>query len=133
MTRLITTIDVSGPFFTRDVTQTFRANVRAMLQAMAEEGAEDVRAQIEAHEGDMPRSVGWSRTRVAVRSHFPWREGRGYSLLWTSTQGMGKKEAVRTMAAMSTIEGRWHPFRVTKNRLNKSKAVNYAELTKGLE
>jgi hypothetical protein len=128
-----TTIDFDGPFFTSDPLKQFDDNVDEMLKAMAREGVEDVRAQVESHRGDMPGSVGWSQSRVAVRSNFPWREGRGYSLLWTSTKGMGKQEATRTMAAMSTIEGRWHPFRITKNRLNKSKAVNNAELTKGFE
>ena len=117
-----------------------------------------MRAQIDSHQHDMPRWTGFSAYRVASRSDFPWREGRGYSLIWTSTFGLpGRPEskasgsvgsknrktggqeyfrgnaAAIVLAAMSTIEGRWHPFRITKNRLGKSRAVNLAELTRNLE
>ena len=128
-----TTIDFTGPFFTGDPEKQFDENVDVMLKAMGEEARSDVVAQIDSHAQDMARSIGWSVSRVAVRSTFPWRQGKGYSVVWTSTQGDDKKTATRTMAAMSTIEGRWHPFRVTKNRLGKSRAINMAELTKGME
>ena len=144
-----TTIDFTGPFFEADPEKQFDENVDTMLAAMAKEGAEDVRAQVDSHRGDMPRWTGFSEYRVCERADFPWRKGGGYSIIWTSTHNLpGRPEAksasgglsefrgnaaASVLAAMSTIEGRWHPFRVTKNRLGKSRAVNMAELTKGME
>jgi hypothetical protein len=152
-----TTIDFSGPFFEGDPEKQFDENVDEMLQAMSAEGRADVIAQIDSHVQDMEHSTGWSVSRVASRTYFPWREGKGYSLVWTSTlDTQGRPQvadrasrtknargnlagdfkgnvAARTKAAMSTIEGRWHPFRVTSSRLRKSRAVNMAELTKGIE
>jgi hypothetical protein len=149
-----TTIQFDGPFFTKNPFTTLDVNIDTMLKAMAEEGVQDVRAQVRAHKGDMPYSTGWSAQRVSVRRHIPWGDGRRWAMIWTSTQGMAGRPklpmrsavtaggnkvgtfkgnvAARTLAAMSTIEGRWHPFRITKNRLRKSRAVNVAELTKGL-
>jgi hypothetical protein len=152
-----TTIDFSGPFFDKDPDKTFDENLGEMLQAMAEEGAQDVRAQIDSHQSDMPQWTGWSASKIAPRRSIPMKKDGSFALIWTSTEGLagrpkvwqrGEKTknargnlagdfkgnvAARTLAAMSTIEGRWHPFRVTKNRLSRSRSVNMAELTKGLE
>lgn len=142
-----TTISMDGPFFTKDPAKRFSENLDAMLEAVAREAASDVRAQVEARRSEMKRSTGWSATRIAPRSNFPWREHKGFSLVWTSTQGLtGRADALkssgtiwkgnmamRTLAAMSTIEGRWHPFRITKNRILKMRKLNQAELTKGLQ
>jgi hypothetical protein len=137
-----TTISYDGPFFTKDPGDTFEENVDTMLRAMAKEGAEDVRAQINARSGSMERSTGWSAAHIAARHNIPWREGKGYTLVWVSTDGMEGSMAERTKAAVAGrrkehpalgIEDRWHPFRVTKNRLSKARALQKAELTKGME
>lgn len=145
----VTSIDFKGPFFEKDPTKTFAENLDMMLRAMSKEAAADVRAQIQSHRGQMPFSRGrnGSISRVAERVDHPWRRGVGYSLIWTSTEGLQGRggnrasghsqwagnEAAKTLAAMSSIEGRWHPFRVTKNRIMRMRSVNAEELTKGLE
>jgi hypothetical protein len=97
----------------------------------------------------MPNWSGFSYGQIASRVHHPWREFESYRLVWPSTFNIpGRPEAKAAsggksifrgnaaaivMAAASSIEGRWHPYRTTKNRLARSRAVNMAELTKGLE
>jgi hypothetical protein len=129
----VTTIDLSGPFFEHDPAKTFRQNVRTMLEALAAEGEADVKAQIQARAGSMRHYTGWTRGTVKGRTQsLSGRKWAVSAVISTNTAGMDRKDAIRTKAAGSTIEGRWHPFRMTKNRLNRSRKINAAELLKDI-
>lgn len=47
----MTTVDLTGPFFTKDPRKTFRQNARVMLQAIAEEGEAAVKARAPYYTG----------------------------------------------------------------------------------
>lgn len=127
MTRTVTTIDLSGPFFKHDPVKRFSQNVIAMLEAYAAEGERDVKAQAQPHSlsGDFADGVvgrvkalggkQWRATAVISQTHvYPWKNGG-------PKQYRGGKH-----------EARHGFFRKTRSRLNRSRAVNRAELTKGL-
>ena len=128
MVRAVTTIDLSGPFFQYDPRKRLGENIRTMLGAVAEEGEQDVQAQVAAagyaggnfYEGVVGRvrSVGgrlWLRTAVISQTHvYPWPGGG------SKRYRGGKLEARRGF------------FRKTKTRLNRSRAINQAELAKGM-
>ena len=128
MVRAVSTIDLSGPFFQYDPRKRLSENIQTMLEAVAEEGEQDVRAQVAAagyaggnfYEGvtGRVRSIGgkhWLRTAVVSQTHvYPWPNGG-------QKQYRGGK-----------LEARRGVFRKTKSRLNRSRAVNAAELTKGM-
>lgn len=132
--RVDLTVALSGPFFDRDPKATFRQNVRAMLAALAEEAAKDVRSQIAANEPQMPHATGHSRNQVVGRTKS--LSGKQWALtavISESTAGMGKREAIRTKAAGASIERRFHSFARTARAVRSSKAVLSANLTKGIE
>lgn len=128
MARAATTIDLTGPFFTKDPGRTLSENIQTMLEAVAEEGERDVKAQAQSHvytgaflggiEGRV-RSLGgrhWLRTAVVSQTHvYPWPSGG-------NKQYRGGK-----------LEARYGMFKRTTSRLRRSSAVQRAELTKGLE
>ena len=122
-----TTIDLSGPFFEKDPVKTLSENVQTMLEAVAKEGESDVAAQAAGHqksgafyrgiEGRVRSVAGkhWLRTAVVSETHvYPWPGGG-------SKQYRGGK-----------LEAKYHMFRTTATRLRRSRAVNQAELTKGM-
>lgn len=122
-----TRISLSGPFFQKDPAKTLEQNIQAMLEAVAREGEQDVTAQAAGHqrtgafyagiEGRVRSIRGrhWLATAVVSQSHvYPWPGGG-------SRQYRGGK-----------LEARYHMFRRTASRLRRSRAVNQAELTKGM-
>jgi len=129
----ITNITYSGPFFHKDPAKTLQQNIETMLDAVGREGEQDVKAQIAGHRSEMPAYTGWTydSVRGAMRSLSgkPWRRTVA---IQAQTGSMNDANAIRTKAAASTIEGRWHPFRKTLSRLRRARAINRAELTKGL-
>jgi hypothetical protein len=122
-----TSIDLSGPFFQGDPAKKLSDNIQTMLEAIAKEGEADVKAQAASHrrsgafyagiEGRV-RSLGgrhWLRTAVISQTHvYAWPSGG-------SKQYRGGK-----------LEAKYHMFSTTASRLRRSRAVNRAELTKGL-
>jgi len=128
MVRAVTTIDATGPFFQYDPVKRYSQNQIEMLEAFAKEGEQDIQAQVAAagyggghfYEGVVGRvhSLGgkqWKATAVISQTHvYPWPGG-------------GAKEY-----RGGKLESRHGFFRKTKTRLNRSRAVNKAELTKGL-
>ena len=126
--RVATSIDLSGPFFRYDPVKTFSANQIDMLEAFAAEGQEDVQTQVAAagygggnfYEGVVGRVKAlsgkqWRATAVISQTHvYPWAGGG-------QKQYRGGK-----------LEARHGFFRKTKSRLGRSRAVNRAELTKGM-
>jgi hypothetical protein len=138
MARSTTTIDLSGPFFTKDPRKTFRPNARVMLKAIEEEGEADVRAQLRAGEsGRVPISHGVTPNRVSAHvvgrvaslTGKPWQVTAVVSV---NNSGFSRQEGIALMAAASRVERETHAFRKTTNRLRRSRKANAAELLKGL-
>lgn len=136
--KITTSIDMSGPFFEGDPTKKLHQNLDALKEAMAREGAEDVRTQLRATQG----------TRAPVRRLAPTHVsdhiiGRTRSLAgkrWVVTavvgvnnSGFTPKQGKSLMAAARVVEARTHVFRRTTGRLRRLRAINRAELSKGLE
>ncbi len=135
--KITTTIDVSGPFFTHDPAKTFLGNVHTLLEAIAQEGQQDVDAQLEASEsGRAPLASGKGRVRDFVRGRVESIGGKPWHLnvvISPDRSGLDARDAIGLYAAASRIEGREHVFRRTTTRLRRGNALNRAELTKGLE
>lgn len=137
--RVITTIDLSGPFFQRDPVKTFRANVREMMDAVAAEGEADAKAQLRAGEGSRaPISAGVSPARVSghVRGRTRALSGRRWAVtavVSINNRGLSRRQGIALMAAAARVESQTHAFRRTTSRIRRSRAVNQAELFKGLQ
>lgn len=137
LTSKVTTFDLEGPFFRTDPAKTFRQNVRSMMDALAVEGARDAVAQLQVTEGSRAPLAYTTNQRVS------WHvRGRTSSLAgkrWAVTAKVGpvsigsRREAMVLMAAASVLEGRLGVFRRTTSRLRKARAINAAELLKGLQ
>lgn len=127
-------VELSGPFFTKDPGKTLRGNVRDMMDALAESMEADVRGAIAANAGSMPNYSGWTwahtRGRTVSRSGKRWGT---WARVSAYTEDLGAKDAIRTKAAAATIERRWHPWRKAKSNVYRARALLTADLTKGLE
>jgi hypothetical protein len=131
------TIDLSGPFFTKDPAKTFRQNIRVLMAAVAAEGEADVRAQLQSGQSSRAPLRGITPNRVSGHVHGRVRSlsGRPWAVTAVTSvnaSGLSGRQAVRLMAAGSLLEGRTHAFRRTTSRLRKAKAINKVELLKGL-
>lgn len=127
-------VDFSGPFFERDPEKTIRENVRRMLDNLAAEGERDVQGQIASRAAAMPRYTGWTHDHVVGRvSSLGGKRWALNAVVSANTSGMGATQAIRTQAAASTIERRWHPFRRTASAMRRARAVLSANLSEGLE
>lgn len=135
---LKSTIDMSGPFFTHDPAKTFRANARTMLAAVAEEGQKDVEAQLRVGQGGRyPLGGGIRPNRVSghVVGRVTSLSGRKWALtavVSVNNKGLSQKQGIKLMAAASYLEGQTHAFRRTTGHLRRARAVNRAELFKGI-
>lgn len=134
--KIATSIDKTGPFFTHDPAKTFRANARVMLTALAEEGQEDVRVQLRQGEGSRApirllggRVSGHAIGRVRSLGGKPWALT---AVISVNNSGFSARQGISLMAAAASLERRFHSFRRTASRLRSARAVNRAELTKGL-
>jgi hypothetical protein len=137
-TKITTTIDLSGPFFTKDIRRTMRSNIEDLVAAIAEEAETDVSAQLAAGEaGRALISAGVQPARLSshvigrVRS-IGGKDWHRTAVVSINNTGFTKKQGTALMAAASVVEGKTHAFRRTTARLRKSRAVNQAELLKGL-
>lgn len=137
MVRTVTTIDIKGPFFTRNVALTIQENIRVMMAAMAAEGEADVGAQLSAGEsGRAPIYLLRNRVSEHVVGRVKALGGKRWTyhaVISVNNHGLSAKEGIALMAAASETEGKTHAFRRTGTRLRNARAVNLAELTKGLE
>lgn len=125
---------LSGPFFENQPSKTFRQNVRAMLDALAEEAEKDIRSQISGKAGSMPAYTGATYDRVIGRtSSLTGRRWALSAVVSVNTDGMDRVRAIRHKASGASIERRWHPFRRTATAMRASRAVISANLTAGLE
>lgn len=129
--RFQTKISKTGPLFEHDPEKTFAENARTMLEAVAEEGQADARARSQAHrktgafEGGIHGRVeslhgkDWYRNAVISQQHvYPWGNHRG-----------GRSQA---QYRGGRLEARYHIFSATARALRAARAVNAAELTKGI-
>ena len=127
-------VDLSGPFFTKDPGKTLRGNVRDLMDAMAEWMEGQVRDDISAHASDMPAYSGWSWAHTVGRTHSLSGNRWGtWARVSANTGGMSAKDAIRTKAAAATIERRWRPYRDAKSAVYRARPLITANLTKGLE
>lgn len=136
-TKITTSIDLSGPFFQRDPAKTFRQNVRRLMDAVAAEGEADVKAQLQQGEGSRAPMRGISPTRVSAHVIGRTRSMTGKrwavtAVVSVNNSGFSKRQGTTLMAAASLLEGRSRVFRRTAARLRKARAVNQAELLKGI-
>lgn len=127
-------VDFGGPFFERDPAKTFRANVRDFMDAVATEGGKDVRSQIDAKRGAMPQSTGHTAAHVRGRtSSLAGKRWMVTAVVSMDTRGMTRAQAIRTQAAASSVEERFHPFRRTTAAVRRGRAIQTANLLKGIE
>jgi hypothetical protein len=136
-TRITTTIDLSGPFFAKDVKKTFLENVHTMLEAIAEEGESDVRAQLVAGQSSRAEIRRLKGERVSSHAvgrvkSLAGKNWRYTAVISVNNSGFTREEGISLMAAASYLEGKTRAFRKTSTRLRRAKAINQAELTKGL-
>lgn len=135
-TKITTTIRRTGPFFEKDPRKTFRQNVRTMMDAVAREGEDDVVAQMKAgDESRAPIAVGGGRVsgHVVGRTHsLSGRRWAVTAVVSVNAAGHSKVVAQSQMAAASRVEKVTRAFRRTTGRLRKARAINVAELLKGL-
>lgn len=135
MTTVTTKVELSGDFFRRDPGKTLRANIRDMLDAVADWMEVEVQSEIRAHAASMPFYTGWSAEHTEGYTTSP-RTGKRWGL-WAAvgavTAGMDRTNAIRTKAAAASIERRWHPYRRVKSGVYRSRPIITANLTKGIE
>lgn len=138
MARKLSGMVYSGPFFAHDPAKTFRQNARVMLKAIADEAAADIAVQFRSgSEGRAEIAVGGGRVASEVEGYVRGvRSGRPWALtarVHIKNTGLTKARAVSLHAAGSRLEGRIHAFRKTTSAMRRAKAINRAELLKGIQ
>lgn len=127
------TVDLSGPFFTKDPAKTFRENVRRMLEGLAEEGANTVRAAWPkgSTPADPHPGAGAAGTigRIKSLSGKPWAMTAVVSATFVYPWPHGGQKQYRGGKA----EARVGMFRRTANAMRSSRTVLAANLVEGLE
>jgi hypothetical protein len=136
--RVVTTIELSGPFFRRDPRKTFRQNVREMMAAVAVEAEQDVRAKMRAGEASRRPMRGIAPNRVSrwVVGRVRSRAGRKWevtAVVSVNNSGLTKRQGITLMAAAARVEMRTKAFRRMTARMRRARAINQAELLKGLQ
>lgn len=132
---LTTKVELSGNFFAHDPAKTYDQNIMDMLEALAGEMEQQVKSEIGAHAGSMPYYSGWSRdhTRGYVYSTVTGKRWHRWAAVAAYTKGMNREDAIRTKAAASSIEARFHPYRRVKSGVYRARSIISADLAKGLE
>jgi hypothetical protein len=127
-------VQLTGPLFAPTADATLRQNIRGMLAAVAEEGADTVMQRSPVVTGDFvggivgriksEKGTPWFLTAVVSATHiYPWanKGQRGYT---------GRSEA---QYRGGKVEGRYRMFKGVTYQLRASRAVMAANITKGLE
>lgn len=131
-----TTIKKDGPFFHGDPAKTFRENAHNLMLSVASEGASDVIGQLKAGESNR-RPIAALGDRVSDHVAGELRKtpaGPNYqAVVFVRNRGLSRKGAISLMAAASVVESKVHAFRKTKGRMARARAINSAELLKGLQ
>jgi hypothetical protein len=131
-----TTLKRTGPFFHGDPSKTFRQNAHDLMEAVAREGAADVRGQLRM--GDAGRlPVNGTSRHVSDYVAGELRKapaGPNYrAVTFVRNRGLSKIRGISLMAAASWVESQVHAFRKSKGRMARSREINSAELLKGLQ
>ena len=132
MSRFTSSISLTGPFFRRDPAKTFGRNLADMGEAMAEEAAKDVIARMAGTRAPVSRIGGRVSDRVV---HFTKNTGLGKTdvVVTLARRGLSVEEVTALDAAGSEVESRTRAWRRTTDRMRCARAVNRAELLKGIE
>lgn len=137
-TPLYTTIDSSGPFFTSNPGKTFRANARSMMRALAIEAQVDIAQQLRAGDpGRQEISILGGHVSSRVTAGVPFtpakaQSGRIFVNVYVPNFNLSKKEGQALMAAYSRVARSTGAFKRTAGRIRKAKAINVAELLRGI-
>lgn len=132
-------VEFSGPFFERDPGATLRGNIQRMMEAVAREGEQAVRAALAIGESDRivishhvepDRVSGHAIGRVTSLASKHWL---ATAVISVNNSGFSPAEGKSLMAAASAVEGETHAFRRTATALRRSRAVLRANLTAGIE
>lgn len=128
-----TTAKATGPFFDHDPARTFRQNARDMMEAVAREGVKDVTGRM-AGQRD-PVSIGGGRVADRVIGFVDYRGRKPDSItavVLVKRAGLPRAAAIALAAAGSEVESRTHAFRRTSGDIRRARAINQAELLKGI-
>jgi hypothetical protein len=132
------TVDVTGPFFTKDPSKTVRQNARRMLSALADEGASKISQAFAA--GDSSRDPISRLAPEHVAEHVVGRVHAKSGKAWALTAvvsvlnaGFTASEGISLMAAAARVERSVHAFRDVTSSIRSYRAVLGADLTQGLE
>ena len=129
-------VEMRGPFFTRDPAKTFRQNVRTLMLEVANEGAKRVIARLRAGEDKRrPLSIG-GRVADLVEGRTHSLRGKAWlvtAVVSVNTAGRTAAEATAILAGAARIESREHPFRRVTSEIRSSRAANLSELLKGID
>jgi hypothetical protein len=136
-------ITYSGPFFTKDIKKTFRANARTLVTALAEDGESLVRTNLpkSAHaphytdhvEGRAKslRGKSWALTAVVTGTlHLQSKNFKGYGSVLENTETVTRRSRTGTTYTIRGF-GKW-VFRRVGTALRRSSKIARADLTKGL-
>lgn len=140
MTRRVT---FTGPFFVKDPTKTFRQNVRVMMDGVAAEGESYAIELLRSGQGGRALMSTGGRVSDHVVGRTSSLGGRRWAVSAKIAPRPPASSAKAEMAALSGrkrgnrgvtvgIEERDHVFRRTAARLRKARAINVAELLKGI-
>jgi hypothetical protein len=131
-----TRITTTGPFFTRDPAKTLSENIHTMMKAIASEGATDVRGQMRMGENSRApvKALGTHVSSHVVGELRRYPVGPNYSLrVIVRNRGLSRAQGISLMAAASYVEGATRAFAKTRRRIMAARAINTAELTRGLQ
>jgi hypothetical protein len=135
--KVVTTIKMTGPFFEHDPKKTFRQNVRSMMDAISVEAERDVQAQMRVGEASRaPISLLGDRVADHVRSRTTNLAGHRWAVtavVSVNNRNFGPSQGIALMAAAATVERDIGAFRKMTSRMRRARAVNQAELLKGLQ
>lgn len=132
MTRFRSSISLKGPFFERDPARTFSQNMQHMAEAMADEAAKDVIGRMGSNRAQVSLIGGHVADRVA-RFTKPSGLGKTTVVVMVGTRGLSGDEATALDAAGSQVERQTHAFRKMTARMRSARAVQRAELLKGIQ
>jgi hypothetical protein len=135
----VTSLDLTGPFFKSSPSKSFRANVKKMMEAVAAEGQEDVRTQLRAGAATrrpmrgVPGSDRVAGHVIGRARNLRGKQWQCTAVVSVNNSGLTKAQGKTLMAAASQVEQQTHAFRRTATRLRKARAINRAELLRGLQ
>ena len=126
-TRVRYDIDISGPFFTKDVRKTVRENMRAALLATVAEGRDIVKQQLTPGHGYLTGALS-DHIQASNKSLTgqPWALSAVVRSTVNQTMPGHKGYATK-------IEGKYGMFRNARSAMNRAGKLIKADYTKGLE